>query len=69
MIYIDSMQGRIGPFWWMNAVTSKMELRNATYNGSLHYVWRPGFSGWGDPTGTSFYWKPINSITYNSFRK
>jgi hypothetical protein len=45
IISIDSDVGRIGPFWWANRVHSKMELHNATYNGSVHYVWRPGFCG------------------------
>ena len=46
MIYLTSDNGRIGPFWWINAVTYPTELQNATYNGSTHNVWREGASGW-----------------------
>jgi hypothetical protein len=45
VIYIDSNQGRIGPFWWVNGIHSKIEMYNATYKGSVHYVWRPGVFG------------------------
>jgi hypothetical protein len=46
MIYVDSDMGRIGPFWWVNGIQCRMTLISATYNGSLHFVWRPGFWGW-----------------------
>ncbi len=46
MFYIDSKMGRIGPFWWVNGIHHKMLLTHATYNGSLHFVWRPGSWGW-----------------------
>ena len=45
MINIDSDMGRIGPLWWANGVHCEVELQNATYNGSVHYVWRPGIWG------------------------
>jgi hypothetical protein len=44
--HIDSETGRIGPFWWVNAVCSPITMLNATYNGSVHVVWREGFAGW-----------------------
>lgn len=47
MIHISDMSGRIGPFWWVNADTRRLDLISATYNGSHHHVWRPGVSGWG----------------------
>ena len=46
MIAINSDHGRIGPLWWVNAETSSFELHNATYNGSVHTVWREGACGW-----------------------
>jgi hypothetical protein len=60
-MYIDSDGGRVGSFWWVNAVTSKIELHSAAYNGSLHYVWRPGSAGFGDPSNHQFFWKIIES--------
>jgi len=65
MFDINSDSGRIGPFWWVNAVTSQIKLRNAVYNGSLHIVWRPGVSGWGNPLGKSFQWLIIKSNNLN----
>ena len=57
MIHITSESGRIGLFWWVNADTRKTELLNATYNGSQHFVWRQGASGFGAPD--SFLWRFI----------
>jgi hypothetical protein len=54
MIHINSMGGRIGQFWWVNAATSSFVLIDATYKGSHHLVWRPGVSGWGVPS--TFTW-------------
>jgi len=59
MIYMNSDSGRIGAFWWINASTAKTELHNATYNGSRHFVWREGLSGWGSPINKKFYWRVI----------
>ena len=57
MIHVSDFWGRIGPFWWINASTASQEMHNATYNGSVHHVWRPGQSGWGDPsTGSRLLW-------------
>jgi hypothetical protein len=56
MIHITDLGGRIGPFWWVNASTASQEMRNATYNGSVHRVWRPGFCGWGTSTGSRLLW-------------
>jgi hypothetical protein len=47
VIYADSEGGRIGRFWWVNAVTTPIEMYNATYNGSYHRVWRLGVTGVG----------------------
>ena len=55
--YINSVSGRIGSFWWVNADTRKSEMISATYNGSRHFVWRQGASGFGFPG--SFVWKII----------
>jgi hypothetical protein len=59
MFSLDSVSGRIGPFWWLNGCMSKTELRNATYMGSVHHVWRQGVCGWGEPAGKKFYWRVI----------
>jgi hypothetical protein len=59
LIEIGPNGGRIGPFWWLNANTARIEMRNATYNGSLHYVWREGVSGWGPPGGKRILWRLI----------
>ena len=64
MFYVDSQQGRIGSFWWVNGVTSQIELHDALYNGSVHFVWRPGISGWGDPLRKSFQWLIIQSNNF-----
>lgn len=60
-VTISSDHGRIGPFWWVNGVTSSSILRNAVYDGSVHTVWRPGVSGWGNPLGRTFRWRTINT--------
>jgi hypothetical protein len=57
MIYINSVGGRIGSFWWVNAETSPIVLIDATYKGSHHLVWRQGASGWGVPS--TFKWLSI----------
>lgn len=57
MININDLGGNIGSFWWVNADTRKLELLNATYNGSRHFVWRQGASGFGNPG--SFLWRII----------
>ena len=57
MIYINSESGRIGSFWWVNADTRRLELISATYNGSHHFVWRQGASGFGIPD--RFLWRII----------
>lgn len=60
MLFIDSDAGRVGPFWWLNGVHSPIEMRDATYNGSLHHVWRPGICGlepWFTPK--TFQWRII----------
>lgn len=59
MIYITSIAGRIGTFWRINASTARTEMLNATYNGSRHFVWREGVSGWGEPFGKQFLWRII----------
>jgi hypothetical protein len=59
IIDFNSDGGRIGPFWWLNASTAKTEMHNATYSGSLHYVWREGVSGWGSCIGKRFFWRTI----------
>jgi hypothetical protein len=59
MIHITDLGGRIGPFWWVNACTSVTTLTGATWNGSEHHVWRPGVSGWGDPSRGRLVWKII----------
>ena len=56
MIHVSDLGGRIGPFWWVNASTASQEMHNATYNGSVHHVWRPGQSGWGDCTRSRILW-------------
>jgi hypothetical protein len=58
MIEFCSLGGRIGPFWWVNADTSKTELLNAAYNGSRHLVWREGACGFDTPG--QFYWRIIH---------
>ena len=63
MISIDSDSGRIGPFWWVNGIHCAIELQNATYNGSIHYVWRPGICGlepWFVPK--TFQWRIIKPL-------
>lgn len=59
MIHISSDQGRIGPFWWLNAVTTPMRMENATYNGSVHTVWREGAAGWDGLAQGRLLWKVI----------
>ena len=59
IIDFNSDGGRIGPFWWLNASTAKTEMHNATYSGSLHYVWREVVSGWGYCIGKPFFWRTI----------
>jgi hypothetical protein len=56
MIILDSDRGRIGPFWWLNGAMDAFEIRDATYNGSVHRVWREGVCGWGSCVGKPFYW-------------
>lgn len=50
MLYVTSDSGRIGPFWWVNSCTTSIHVYNWIYAGSHHVVWRPGVSGWGDPS-------------------
>ena len=57
MININCLGGSIGSFWWVNADTRKLELISAIYNGSHHFVWRQGASGFGTPS--RFLWKII----------
>jgi hypothetical protein len=59
MINITSEHGRIGPFWWLNAVTTPIKMSNATYNGSVHYVWRPGIFSWKSPMKEQLHWRVI----------
>lgn len=59
IIDISSDYGRIGSFWWLNGCMSRIEMHNATYNGSVHNVWREGVSGWGSPFGKQFLWRLI----------
>lgn len=61
MNYINSEAGRLGPFSWVNGVHSKITLHNATYNGSIHYAWRPGICGL-DP------WFPIRTFAWKLIR-
>ena len=56
MIYITSETGRIGPFWWLNAVTTPIKMSNAMYNGSVHNVWRPGVFSWKSPDQVKLRW-------------
>jgi hypothetical protein len=56
--YINPEAGRIGPFWWVNANTQKVKVANWLWTGSVHYVWRPGCSGWG--FSGNFYWRIIS---------
>jgi hypothetical protein len=58
IFYINSLAGRIGPFWWVNADCASFNLLNATYMGSIHRVWREGTSGWGYRPGR-FIWRTI----------
>lgn len=60
MISITSDHGHIGPFWWVNSITTPIHLYDATYNGSHHIVWRQGASGWGFALGRQFFvWRLI----------
>ncbi len=46
-MYMNSDRGRIGPFWWINASNSPLELRDTLYAGSVCNVWLKGTCGFG----------------------
>ena len=65
MLEITSETGRIGPFWWVNAITSPSEMHNATYNGSVHTVWREGTAGWDGIYQGRLIWRIVRRQTAN----